>query len=82
MEEKVFTSTRQVLEHYMPKYAAQNTCSGAQKPKGPSVEGKGREFAEEVFTGMKKDLQQPVVQQKRTLGKKLTHALGSLFNNN
>lgn len=82
MEKRVFTSTQQVLAHYMPNYAAQNTCSQENAQAGPSVEGKGKEFAEDIFNGMKKDLNQPVSRPKKTLGKKLTHVLGSLFNNN
>lgn len=81
MEEKVFTSTRQVLEHYMPQYAAEHRCAQGGA-KGPSVEGKGKEFAEGIFEGMKKDLKQPTVQKKKSLGKKLGGVLGSLFNSN
>lgn len=82
MEEKVFTSTREVLEHYMPSYAAKGECADKNNPVGPSVEGKGKEFAEEIFSGMKKDLKQPATAERKTLGRKLTRVLGSLFNSN
>lgn len=81
MEEKVFSSTRQVLEHYMPNYAAQQRCPQA-KPAGPSVEGKGKEFAEGIFEGMKKDLRQPTAQKQKSIVRKLGKAFGSLFNSN
>ncbi len=82
-EKKVFTSTKEVLETYMPKYAAEKgSCAKKQdQKKGPSIEGKGREFAEGIFEGMKQDLKQPQ-KPKKTLGKSFSSVWGSLFNSN